>query len=146
VRFDKLNKLKIRTCPYQRCTMQRRMHCTCIACTCVLLCSQTDLRSLHPMQYNEIDTPNDIAIITINRMNAFQFTNAFVTSKFVAIYAQQRNNATFIDFTGIAAGVSLDVYLLTIVICCLLVILFVLIKFVRHWNCLSLVGCCQYAF
>jgi hypothetical protein len=45
----------------------------------------------------------------------------------VAIYVQHKNNTKFIDFQGIAAGVSLDVYLLTLVICLLLLILFALI-------------------
>jgi hypothetical protein len=67
----------------------------------------------------------------------------------VAIYAHQINSTTLIDFSGIAAGVSLDVYLLTIVFCCLLVLLFALIEyvmpskyFVNHWNIISAIVPC----
>jgi len=81
------------------------------------------------------------AIITSQRMNAFQFTNAFAPRKLVAIYAQQSNNLNFIDFQGIAAGIALEVYLLTIIICCLLVLLFTVIEHVRpenKFNCLDI--------
>jgi hypothetical protein len=70
-------------------------------------------------------------------MDPFQFTNPHWSSKFVAIYAQHSENLNFIDFQGIAAGVSWDVYLLTIIICCLLVLLFAFIECVRpskKWN------------
>jgi hypothetical protein len=67
-------------------------------------------------------------------MNAFQFTNAFSPNRLVAIYAQHRNQSKFVDFEGIAAGVSRDVYLLAIIICCLLVGLFAFIEHMRPFH------------
>jgi general stress protein CsbA len=64
-------------------------------------------------------------------IDAFQFTNAIVPAKLVAIYAQQRNQATYINFSGIAAGIPLHIYLLILLICCLLVILFAVIEYSR---------------
>ncbi len=74
-------------------------------------------------------------------MDAFQFTNAFESDRLVAIYAQQRNQPKFVDFEGIAADVSWDVYMLAIIICCLLVELFAFIEHVRpshKFSCLDI--------
>jgi hypothetical protein len=67
-------------------------------------------------------------------MDAFQFTNAYKYDRFIAIYAQHRNQSKFVDFEGIAAGVSRDVYLLAIICCCLLVGLFALIERIRSFH------------
>jgi ABC-type amino acid transport substrate-binding protein len=53
-----------------------------------------------------IDTINIPAYITSERLDSFQFTNATVAESIVAIYAQHRNQAKFVDFKGIAASVS----------------------------------------
>jgi hypothetical protein len=42
-------------------------------------------------------------------MTGFQFTNAYFSGRLVALYAQP-NDATFINFSGIAAGISIDIY------------------------------------
>ena len=73
-------------------------------------------------------------------MDAFKFTNAYQSDRLVAIYAQQRKQSKFVDFDGIAAGVSLDVYMLAVIICCLLVGLFAFIEHVRpshKFNCMD---------
>ena len=85
-------------------------------------------------KWNTIDTVNDGAYITTERMDAFQFTNAFESDRLVAIYAQQRNQSKFVDFEGIAAGVSWDVYLFAIIICCLLNGLFAFIEHMRPFH------------
>jgi hypothetical protein len=64
-------------------------------------------------------------------MNDFQYTNILRPIRYVAIYAQQTNRSKFVDFQGIAAGVSLDVYLVAIAIYCLLIILFAFIEYLR---------------
>lgn len=89
---------------------------------------------MHPIQNGEIDTSNFAAFITDERINSFMFTNPYISSRFVALYSQQMNNTKFIDIKGIAAGVSVDVYLLTIVFCCLLAILFATINYVKPLN------------
>jgi hypothetical protein len=48
--------------------------------------------------------------------------------------AQHKNNTKLIDFKGIAAGVSLDVYIIAIITYFLLVILFALTEYVRPSN------------
>ncbi len=91
-------------------------------------------------QWNTIDTSENPAYITIERMDSFQFTNAYSSDRLVAIYAQQRNHSKFADFKGIAAGVSWDVYMLAILICCLLGGLFAFIEHMRpshKFNCLD---------
>ena len=109
----------------------------------VILCSTI------PIHSDRIDTLNRPLYITPDRMNAFQFTNAHDATRMVAVYAQQLNNTKLIDFGGVAAGVSLNVYLITIVFCCLLVLLFALIEyvipsnsFVNYWNISSAVLPC----
>jgi uncharacterized membrane protein YhaH (DUF805 family) len=67
-------------------------------------------------------------------MDAFQFTNALLSEQLVAIYAQQKNQSNYVDFEGIAAGVSWDVYMLAIIICCLLVGLFAFIERMRSFH------------
>ena len=52
----------------------------------------------------------------------------------MAVYAQHKNQTKFIDFNGIAAGVSREVYLLALSICCLLIILFAIIEYVKQSN------------
>jgi hypothetical protein len=77
---------------------------------------------------------NHAPIITPERFAAFQFTNALRPNRAVAVYTQQVHHTKFIDFKGLAAGVSRDVYLLMIVISCLLVALFTFIEYVRPSN------------
>jgi hypothetical protein len=67
-------------------------------------------------------------------MDAFQFTNANKYDRLIAVYAQQRNYSQFVNFEGIASGVSRDVYLLAIIFCCLLVGLFALIERIRSFH------------
>ena len=67
-------------------------------------------------------------------MDEFQFTNAYTSDRVVAIYAQQRNQSKFVDFEVIAAGISWDVYLRVIIICCLLVGLFAFIEHMRPFH------------
>ena len=67
-------------------------------------------------------------------MDAFQFTNAYSSDRLVAVYAQQRNQSKFVDFEGIAAGVSWDVYVLAILMWCMLVGLFAFIEHMRPFN------------
>ena len=77
----------------------------------------------------------------MERLDAFQFSNAYTSNRLVAIYAQQRNQSKLVDFEGIAAGVSRDVYMLAVLICCLLVGLFAFIEHVRpshKFNCLDI--------
>jgi hypothetical protein len=69
--------------------------------------------------------------MTTERMDAFQFTNAISSERLVAIYSQQRDRSKSVDFKGIAAGVSWDVYGIAIIICCLLVGLFAFIEHMR---------------
>jgi hypothetical protein len=91
--------------------------------------------SLHiPIQNDKFDTVENGVYITAERMESFQYTNAYRANRFVAIYAQQTNHTKFVDFEGLAAGVSLDVYALTIVICWLLYLLFVLIDYMKPSN------------
>ena len=88
-----------------------------------------------------VDTINNGVLITPDRMNEFQFTNAHDKTILLAIYAQNKNHTKLIDFTGLAAGISMEIYLLTIVFCCLLLILFAFIEYVRPsntFNCLIL--------
>ncbi len=60
----------------------------------------------------------------IEEMESFQFTNAYYADGAVIIHAQQQqNHSRLIDFNGLAAGVSRQVYMLTIVICGLLLLL-----------------------
>jgi hypothetical protein len=91
---------------------------------------QTNIPILHPIRINQIDTVNKNMFITIEQMNSFAYTNAYQSNRFVAIYAQQTNSLQFVNFDGIAAGVSRDAYMLTVFICCLLVLLFALIEYV----------------
>jgi hypothetical protein len=56
-------------------------------------------------------------------MNDFQFTNPYASDELVAVYAQ--NSFNFINFDAIAAGVSLDVYMLMVLTCCLIIVLYV---------------------
>ena len=67
-------------------------------------------------------------------MDAFQFTNAFSSDRLIAVYAQQRHQSKLVDFEGIAAGVSRDVYMLAFIICCLLVGLFAFIEHMRPFH------------
>jgi hypothetical protein len=68
--------------------------------------------------------------MTAERMSAFQYTNAYFATKFVAIYAQE-HKAALINYSGITGGITLDVYI-TMIFCWLaLVILFGLIDNVR---------------
>jgi hypothetical protein len=85
-------------------------------------------------KWNTIDTAKDYAYITTERMGAFQFTNAFTSSRLVGVYAQQKTQSKLVDFEGIVAGVSLDVYLLTLITCCLLVGLFAFIEYMRPFH------------
>jgi len=92
----------------------------------------------NPIQHDQVDTLNEGVYVTTERIESFQFTNAYFTDKFVAIYAQQKNHTKYADFKGIAAGVAVNVYLLSIIICCLLVVLFALIEYVNpshKYNC-----------
>jgi glucose-6-phosphate-specific signal transduction histidine kinase len=97
---------------------------------------------------DKIDTPNNRAFITSDRIEAFQLTNAFAVNKFVAIYAQHMNQTHFIDLHGIAAGVPVNVYIWMIIICFLLIVLFAFIEFVRpseklnYFNILSVILPC----
>jgi hypothetical protein len=88
-------------------------------------------RSIH---FDHIDTINDGHYITAEYIDAFQLTNAFTTAKLATIYAQQRNQATYVDFTGIAAGIPVHIYLLILLICCSLFILFAIIEYARPSN------------
>ncbi len=89
---------------------------------------------MYPVQINQIDTFNEEAFITPERLDAFSITNAHAPTKMVAVYAQHMNQAKFVDFNGIAAGVSTDVYLLMVAFCCLLIMLFAFIEHVRPSN------------
>lgn len=79
-------------------------------------------------------------------MNSFEYTNAFHASQLVAVY--EINQTKFLDFVGVAAGVSFNCYLLTMAICCLLVFLFTLINVARPsnqfnlWNIISAILPC----
>ena len=46
-------------------------------------------------------------------MKTFQFTNAYSTARFVAVYSQQSEGNSIFNFNGIAADISIDVYLIT---------------------------------
>ncbi len=59
-----------------------------------------------------IDTPNYLAYISPERMDAFQLTNHYFTSRFVAIYAQKQD--VTINFSGNTAGISLEAFLVMI--------------------------------
>jgi len=85
----------------------------------------------------DIDIPSNHAHITIERMDAFQFANAHKADRYVAVYAQHMNHQKFVHLDGIAAGVSLDAYLLTIFTCCSLHILFAFIEYARPSNAFS---------
>lgn len=87
---------------------------------------------MHPIENDNIDTLNEGVYITVDRMEAFQFTNAHSYINFLAIYAQQVNNTQFVTFSGMAAGIVLDVYVLTLVVCCILIILFASIAYLRQ--------------
>jgi hypothetical protein len=63
---------------------------------------------VHPIHSDDIDTLNEGVHIAEDRMNAFQFTNAFRGDRIVAVFAQHGSNTISVDFNGIAAGVSLD--------------------------------------
>jgi hypothetical protein len=99
---------------------------------------------VHPFasnQKSDIDTLNDLPYITTERHKDFLFTNPYLSSNLVAIYAQQVNDRQFFNFKGIAAGISLDVYILAIVIIGTLVVLFLLIEYLRpstKFNCLDI--------
>jgi hypothetical protein len=77
---------------------------------------------------------NSGVYITPERLDAFMFSNPLDPTKLVVVYAQKLNRTNFIDFKGVAAGVSYDVYLLAIAICCLLMLLFVFIEFLMPTN------------
>lgn len=47
-------------------------------------------------------------------MTTFQFTNAYFTDRFVALYSQERRR-TMINFNRIAAEISPNVYIVTII-------------------------------
>jgi hypothetical protein len=64
-------------------------------------------------------------------MESFEYTNAFQVVQLVAIYTQQMNKTSFVDFTGIAAGVSLETYIVTIIACFLLVLVFIIINYLN---------------
>jgi hypothetical protein len=85
-------------------------------------------------KWNTIDTLIIGPYISIERMDAFHFTNAYKSSRLVAIYSQPTNHSKFIYFEGIAAGVSWDVYMLATIICCLLVGLFAFIEHMRPFH------------
>jgi hypothetical protein len=98
-------------------------------CFCIL---END--KIFQYKWNTIDIAYDDAFITTERIDALQFTNAYSSDRFYAIYAQQRKSSKLVDFAGIAAGVSRDVYLLAIIFCCLLVGIFALIEHTRPFH------------
>jgi hypothetical protein len=77
-----------------------------------------------------IDTGYFSAYISLERATAFRFTNAYFTPRFVGIYSQQ-SDATMINFSGVIAAISLDVYILMLFCWCALVSLFKLIETLR---------------
>jgi len=80
---------------------------------------------------SSIDIVHDIAYITAERMSAFQFTNAYFTTRFVAIYSQQSDGKSMINFRGILADISPNVYIAIIFAWCALVVLFAIIENLR---------------
>ncbi len=74
-----------------------------------------------------IDTGCYPAYIFEERMSAFQFTNAYYSGRYVAIYSQQ-SDVEMTNFIGITAGISLDVYIIMLFFWCALVFLFALIE------------------
>jgi hypothetical protein len=77
-----------------------------------------------------IDTVYHSADITTERMSEFQFTNAYLSSRYVALYAQHSDATTF-NFTGISAGISMNVYIIMLFSWCALLLLFALIEYSR---------------
>jgi hypothetical protein len=90
------------------------------------------------IHFDEIDTINDGHYITPELMDVFQFTNAVTPTKLVSVYAQRQNQAAYFNFSGIAAGIPLHIYLRILLICCLLVILFAFIEYLRPSNTFNL--------
>ena len=79
-----------------------------------------------------IDTVYFAVYITPERMSAFQFTNAYMASRIAAVYSQQSATAPAgMSLSGMAAGISLDVYITMLFTWCALVFLFALIDYVR---------------
>jgi hypothetical protein len=64
-------------------------------------------------------------------MSEFQFTNAYLSTRYVAIYAQHSDASTMFNFTGISAGISMNVYIIMIFSWCALLLLFALIEYFR---------------
>jgi hypothetical protein len=87
------------------------------------------MRSIHSFM-GTIDTGYYPAYISEDRMDSFQITNPYFTTRVVAIYAQQSDTA-MINFSGVTAGLSLEVYATMLLSWCALVILFALIENVR---------------
>ena len=91
----------------------------------------SEIELTHLFFNSTFDTANDDAFITLERMNAFQFTNAYYINTFVAIYYQQNNPKVMINTSGITAGISINVYIIAILALCVLVVLFALIERAR---------------
>ena len=75
-------------------------------------------------------------------MDVFQYTNAIRALRIAAVYSLPVDQMKFVDFNGVAAGVSYDVYVMAMIICCLLMLLFALIEHLRPSNKF---GCFEYA-
>jgi hypothetical protein len=80
--------------------------------------------------HDNIDTPNEGAFITIERLEAFQLTNPYSTSGCVALYAQTEQKTMF-SFNRISAKIQLSVYVIMLLLYFLLILLFVLIHYWR---------------
>jgi hypothetical protein len=90
-----------------------------------------EFRTKSDSHNGHIDTLNGGTYITPDRIDAFQFTNPLRPIGLYALYSLQMNQTKLIQLQGIAAGVFLDVYILTIAICFLLVTLFTFIECLR---------------
>jgi len=82
--------------------------------------------------YGSIDSPSYHAYISLERHAAFQFTNAYFKETPIAIYAQEQQATTNINFAGITAYISLDAYAVMILSWTVLVSLFALIDKANH--------------
>jgi hypothetical protein len=102
----------------------------------LIYCCKNDNRSLSlNMLIHEflssIDTGYYGAYISEERMKAFQFTNAYTTDRSVAVYSQEQNAGSMMNFSKISAGISLNVYIIMVVFWCALIFLFAIIERVR---------------
>lgn len=79
----------------------------------LLTFSSTDTFFQIHLFMSTIDTSYYPSQITPEGMETFQFTNAYYIIRYVAVYSQQGDGETMINFTGITAGISLHVYLVT---------------------------------